>query len=59
VQLAREIGSPTHKVQLMKASFFMEVESDLEPGKFICNLILWYLNLYVHCKLHNKYFLSK
>jgi hypothetical protein len=39
VQLAREIGSPTHKVQLMKASFFMEEEGDLEPGKFICSVI--------------------
>jgi hypothetical protein len=34
MQLAREVGSPTHKVQLMKASFFMEEEGDLEPGKF-------------------------
>ncbi|PNF16103.1 Nuclear pore complex protein Nup98-Nup96 [Cryptotermes secundus] len=31
MQLAREIGSPSHKVQLMKASFFMEEEGDLEP----------------------------
>jgi len=30
VQLAREVGSPTHKVQLMKASFFMEQDGDLE-----------------------------
>jgi hypothetical protein len=38
VQLAREVGSPTHKVQLMKASFFMEEEGELEPGKYLCNL---------------------
>jgi hypothetical protein len=38
MQLAREIGSTSHKVQLMKASFFME-EGDLEPGKFMYNLI--------------------
>jgi len=35
MQLAREVGSPAHKVQLMKASFFMEEEGDLEPGKFL------------------------
>ncbi|KAJ9574028.1 hypothetical protein L9F63_008554, partial [Diploptera punctata] len=29
VQLAKHIGSPPHKVQLMKASFFMEDEDDL------------------------------
>jgi hypothetical protein len=40
VQLAREIGSPSHKVQLMKASFFVEEEGDLEPGKFMCNVII-------------------
>jgi hypothetical protein len=38
VQLAREVGSPTHKVQLMKASFFMEGEGDLERGMYLCNL---------------------
>jgi hypothetical protein len=37
VQLAREVGSPTHKVQLMKASFFMEQEGDLESGECVCN----------------------
>lgn len=44
MQLAKEIGSPSHKVQLMKASFFMEEEEDLEPGKFVCNLIIFCLN---------------
>jgi hypothetical protein len=33
MQLAREVGSPTHTVQLMKSSFFMEQEGDLESGK--------------------------
>jgi len=37
MQLAREVGSPTHKVQLMKASFFMEQEEDLESGKYVCS----------------------
>ena len=37
MQLAREVGSQTHKVQLMKASFFMEQEGDLESGKCVCN----------------------
>jgi hypothetical protein len=37
VQLARAVGSPTHTVQLMKASFFMEQEGDLEPGECVCN----------------------
>jgi hypothetical protein len=37
MQLAREVGSPPHKVQLMKASFFMEQEEDLESGKCVCN----------------------
>jgi hypothetical protein len=37
MQLAREVGSPTHKVQLMKASFFMEQEGDLESGECVCN----------------------
>ncbi|XP_069679986.1 nuclear pore complex protein Nup98-Nup96 isoform X2 [Periplaneta americana] len=33
MQLAKEVGSPTHKVQLMKASFFMEdEEEELETG---------------------------
>lgn len=36
MQLAREVGSPTHKVQLMKASFFMEQEGDLDSGKCVC-----------------------
>jgi len=35
--LAREVGSPTHKVQLMKSSFFMEQEGDLESGKCVCS----------------------
>jgi hypothetical protein len=58
VQLAKQIGSPTHKVQLMKASFFMEEEGDLEAGKFTCDLILWAVNFPMHCKLHNKDFFS-
>jgi len=37
VQLAREVGSPPHKVQLMKASFFMEQDGDLESGKCVCS----------------------
>ena len=35
VQLARQVGSPPHKVQLMKASFFMDEDEDLESGKKI------------------------
>jgi hypothetical protein len=38
VRLAREVGSPAHKVQLMKASFCMEEDGDLERGKYLCNL---------------------
>jgi hypothetical protein len=32
MHFAREVGSPTHKVQFMKASFFMDEEGDLEPN---------------------------
>jgi hypothetical protein len=55
MHLAREVGSPTHRVQLMKASFFMEEEGDLEPGKFLCNLIVFaFVNYQIYHKLHKK-----
>jgi hypothetical protein len=45
MQLAREVGSPTHKVQLMKASFFMEEEGDLESGKFLCDVVIYFCEI--------------
>jgi hypothetical protein len=43
----------------MKASFFVEEEGDLEPGKFMCNVIilfcLWSFRYTINC-IRNIFF---
>lgn len=37
MQLAQELGASSHKVQIMKATFFQDEQSDFNMGKtFLC-----------------------